>query len=155
MRVAIQCGFNEDVETVIDIYKCLSRHKYTHASPTNFNACVKEGHESLASCFLFSMEDSIDDIFHQIWNMATISKNGGGVGLDLTRVRSEGSKIRGTNGISDGIVPMLKHVNTAAQYVNQVSIILTSFFCLHFRFVREQRSHNLIVFLFFLFFILY
>ena len=121
MRVAVQCGHSEDVETVIDIYNYLALQKYTHASPTNFNACAKEGHESLASCFLFTMEDSIDDIFHQIWNMATISKNGGGIGLDLTRVRSEGSKIRGTNGISDGIVPMIKHINTAAQYVNQVS----------------------------------
>lgn len=119
MRVAIQCGYSEDVETVIEIYKCLSLQKYTHASPTNFNACAKEGNESLASCFLLTMEDSIDDIFKQIWNIATISKNGGGIGLDLTRVRSEGSRIKGTNGFSDGIVPLLKHVNTAAQYVNQ------------------------------------
>ena len=119
MRVAIQCGFSEDIETVIDIYKTLSEHKYTHASPTNFNACAREGHESLASCFLFTIQDSIEDIFHQISNMAVISKNGGGIGIDITRIRSEGSKIYGTNGISDGVVPMLKHINTAARYVNQ------------------------------------
>ena len=119
MRVAIQCGYLEDVDTVIRIYKTLSEQKYTHASPTNFNACAKETHESLASCFLFTMDDSIDDIFDQLGKMAKVSKNGGGIGVDITRIRSEGGIIRGTNGISDGIVPMLKHIQTAAQYVNQ------------------------------------
>jgi ribonucleotide reductase alpha subunit len=136
MRVAVQCGYREDVETVIQIYETLSKQKYTHASPTNFNACGKEGNEALASCFLLSMDDSIDDIFHQIGNMATISKKGGGIGFDITRVRCDGSKIASTNGFSSGILPMLRHVNTAAQYVNQSGRLTFIFVCFSFDFVN-------------------
>ena len=99
-------------------YNLLSRGYYTHASPTMFNACLKNG--QLSSCFLTRInEDSLSSIYDTLGKCAGISKYAGGIGMDITKVRSKDSYIRGTNGTSSGIIPMLKLFNETAKYVNQ------------------------------------
>ena len=117
MRVAIGIH-GEDVDSVLQTYEDLSRHKYIHATPTLFNAGTN--HSQMSSCFLVANKaDSIDGIFDTIHDCASISKWAGGIGLHIHDVRARGSKIRGTNGASDGIVPMLRVLNNVARYVNQ------------------------------------
>jgi len=117
MRVAIGIH-GEDVDNVLRTYDDLSLHKYIHATPTLFNAGTN--HSQMSSCFLLANKsDSIDGIFDTIHDCASISKWAGGIGLHIHDVRARGSKIRGTNGQSDGIVPMLRVLNNVARYVNQ------------------------------------
>ena len=117
MRVAIGIH-GEDVDNVLKTYDDLSLHKYIHATPTLFNAGTN--HSQMSSCFLLANKaDSIDGIFDTIHDCASISKWAGGIGLHIHDVRARGSKIRGTNGQSDGIVPMLRVLNNVARYVNQ------------------------------------
>jgi len=117
MRVAIGIH-GDDVDNVLRTYDDLSRHKYIHATPTLFNAGTN--HSQMSSCFLVANKsDSIDGIFDTIHDCASISKWAGGIGLHIHDVRARGSKIRGTNGASDGIVPMLRVLNNVARYVNQ------------------------------------
>ena len=117
MRVAIGIH-GEDVDSVLRTYEDLSLHKYIHATPTLFNAGTN--HPQMSSCFLVANKaDSIDGIFDTIHDCASISKWAGGIGLHIHDVRARGSKIRGTNGASDGIVPMLRVLNNVARYVNQ------------------------------------
>ena len=117
MRVAIGIH-GEDVDNVLKTYDDLSLHKYIHATPTLFNAGTN--HSQMSSCFLVANKaDSIDGIFDTIHDCASISKWAGGIGLHIHDVRARGSKIRGTNGASDGIVPMLRVLNNVARYVNQ------------------------------------
>ena len=117
MRVAIQIH-GEDLEEVKNTYDSLSLKHYIHATPTLFNSGIAR--PQLSSCFLMSMEDdSIDGIFNTLKECATISKWAGGIGLHVHNVRAEGSHIAGTNGKSNGIVPMLRVFNNTARYVDQ------------------------------------
>ena len=96
----------------------MSQKYFTHATPTLYNAGTNR--PQLSSCFLLSLEeDSIDGIYNTLRKCALISKHAGGIGLSIHNVRSMGSYISGTNGISNGIVPMLKVFNDTARYVDQ------------------------------------
>jgi ribonucleoside-diphosphate reductase alpha subunit len=117
MRVAIGIHGN-DMPHVIETYEALSNKTFTHATPTLFNAGTPR--PQLSSCFLLGMEeDSIDGIFDTLKDCALISKWAGGIGLHLHNVRATGTHIRGTNGRSNGIVPMLRVFNMTARYVDQ------------------------------------
>lgn len=116
LRVAIAL-WGADFEKVKETYDALSRRKFTHASPTLFNAGFKNS--NLASCFLVHCDDSLSDIFKCLGDVAQLSKYGGGIGLHMSDIRGRGSKIKGTNGESDGIVPMLKVFDTTCAYANQ------------------------------------
>ncbi|AGE57544.1 ribonucleotide reductase large subunit [Acanthocystis turfacea Chlorella virus NTS-1] len=116
LRVAIAL-WGEDIAKVKETYDALSKRKFTHASPTLFNAGFKNA--NLASCFLVHVDDSLTNIFKSLGDVAQLSKFGGGIGLHLSDIRGRGSKIQGTNGESDGIVPMLKVYDTTSAYANQ------------------------------------
>jgi ribonucleoside-diphosphate reductase alpha chain len=117
MRVAVGI-WGDDVKNVIKTYELLSTHVMTHATPTLFNAGTKK--PQLSSCFLLTMsEDSISGIYKTLSDVAVISQNAGGIGLAIHNIRSTGSYIKGTNGSSNGIVPMLKVFNETARYVDQ------------------------------------
>jgi ribonucleoside-diphosphate reductase alpha chain len=116
MRVAVGIH-KDDLPNILKTYELISQHLYTHASPTLFNAGGRLA--SLSSCFLKGSYDSIEGIFKTITDCAKISKVGGGIGVHVSNVRAKGSIIRGTNGQSDGIIPMLKVYNETAKYVNQ------------------------------------
>jgi len=117
MRVALGiCG--ENLEEVEKLYNHLSLKEYTHATPTLFNTGTKR--QQMSSCFLIAMEDdSIEGIFNTAKECALISKNAGGIGLHVHNVRASGTPIKGTNGTSNGIVPMLRVFNSIANYVDQ------------------------------------
>jgi ribonucleotide reductase alpha subunit len=117
LRVAI--GIHGDnIVRVRETYDLMSRKMFTHATPTLFNAGTP--HPQLSSCFLLAMEnDSIDGIYNTLRDCAMISKWAGGIGLHIHNVRASGSHIRGTNGSSNGIVPMLRVFNNTAKYVDQ------------------------------------
>jgi ribonucleoside-diphosphate reductase alpha chain len=117
MRVAI--GIHGwDIDRVIQTYHDLSTKKYTHATPTLFNAGTI--HPQMSSCFLVAMkDDSIDGIYQTARECALISKWGGGIGLHIHNIRAKGSYIRGTSGTSNGIVPMLRVFNATARYCDQ------------------------------------
>lgn len=118
LRVALAL-WGDDMDRVRETYEYLSTGKFTQASPTLFNAGLKR--QQLASCFLTGIEDdSIDGIFDAVAKCAKISKYGGGIGLHVSGVRGKGAPIKGTNGKSDGLVPMLRVLNAVAGYVNQV-----------------------------------
>jgi len=107
-----------DWDRIIETYHALSMKYFTHATPTLFNAGTPK--PQLSSCYLMAMEeDSIDGIFNTLKDCALISKWAGGIGLHIHNVRATGSQIRGTNGTSNGIVPMLKVFNNTAKYVDQ------------------------------------
>ena len=117
LRVAI--GIHDrDWERVEETYQYMSQKYFTHATPTLFNAGTPT--PQLSSCYLMAMEDdSIDGIFNTLKDCALISKWAGGIGLHIHNVRAAGSQIRGTNGVSNGILPMLKVFNNTAKYVDQ------------------------------------
>src|SRR5210317_2087109 len=117
MRVAIGIH-GHDTERVLETYDALSKGLFIHATPTLFNAGTPR--PQMSSCFLISnKEDSIDGIYDTVKECARISKWAGGIGLHIHDVRANKSHIRGTNGTSDGIIPMLRVYNTTARYVNQ------------------------------------
>ena len=116
MRVAIQVH-KDDIDNIIKTYHLISQHYFTFASPTMFNAGSRL--QNLSSCFLIGTNDSIGGIYKTISDCAQISKVGGGIGVHINNIRSKGSVIRGTNGHSDGIIPMLKVYNSTCLYVNQ------------------------------------
>lgn len=117
MRVAVGI-WGTDVQNVLKTYELLSTHQMTHATPTLFNAGTKR--PQLSSCFLLTMhEDSIAGIYKTLTDVAAISQNAGGIGLSISNIRATGSYIKGTNGTSNGIVPMLKVFNETARYVDQ------------------------------------
>lgn len=105
------------LKQVLETYDLTSRGVFTHATPTLFNA--GSNHEQMSSCFLLGTEDSLESIFKTISDCAQISKWAGGIGVHFSNVRSKGSRILGTHGASDGIVPMLKVFNETARYCNQ------------------------------------
>ena len=116
MRVAI--GIHKDVERAVDTYHMLSERWMTHASPTLFNSGTPR--PQLSSCFLIAMkEDSIEGIYDTLKECACISKSAGGIGLSIHDIRATSSYIRGTNGTSNGIIPMLRVFNDTARYVDQ------------------------------------
>ncbi|WP_375584327.1 ribonucleoside-diphosphate reductase subunit alpha [Cyclobacterium xiamenense] len=117
MRVSIGIH-KEDIEAAIETYHLLSQKWFTHATPTLFNAGTPK--PQLSSCFLLTMkDDSIDGIYDTLKQCAKISQSAGGIGLSIHNVRAKGSYIRGTNGVSNGIVPMLRNFDMTARYVDQ------------------------------------
>ena len=117
MRVSI--GIHaDDIEKAIDTYTHMSSRYFIHATPTLFNSGTNS--PQLSSCFLVAAkDDSIDGIYDTIKECAQISKWAGGIGIHVHNIRSQNSVIKGTNGISDGIIPMLRVFNATARYVNQ------------------------------------
>jgi len=117
MRVAIAIH-KDDLVKVKESYDLLSQKYFTHATPTLFNAGTP--HQQLSSCYLVAMEkDSIEGIYSTLTDCAKISKWAGGIGMHIHNIRASGSHIRGTNGTSNGIVPMLQAFNATARYVDQ------------------------------------
>lgn len=117
MRVAVGIHMT-DIESAIETYELMSKKFFTHATPTLFNAGTPK--PQMSSCFLLSMkDDSIDGIYDTLKNTAKISQSAGGIGLSIHNVRATGSYIRGTNGTSNGIVPMLRVFDMTARYVDQ------------------------------------
>ncbi len=116
LRVALGIH-GDDYSAVKETYDLLSNKKFTHATPTMINAGTKM--PQMSSCFLTQIEDSITGIYDNLSSCAHISKHAGGIGIHAQDIRSKGSKIKGTNGQSDGIIPMLRVYNSTARYVNQ------------------------------------
>lgn len=117
MRVAVGIH-QEDVQAAIETYNLLSEKWFTHATPTLFNAGTPK--PQMSSCFLLTTkEDSISGIYDTLKNCALISQSAGGIGLSIHDIRATGSYIKGTNGTSNGIVPMLRVFNDTARYVDQ------------------------------------
>ena len=116
MRVA--CGLSETPHEAIDLYNLFSSLEYVPSTPTLFNSGTR--HEQLSSCFLLdSPQDSLESIYKKYSDVAMLSKFSGGIGIAYSRVRSQGSLIRGTNGHSNGIVPWLKTLDSSVSAVNQ------------------------------------
>ena len=116
MRVAV-CIHLGNIDKIFETYEEMSKGTFTHASPTLFNAGSRRA--QLASCFLLKCEDDLEHIYETNKRSALISKYGGGIGIDITNVRSKGSVIHANNGKSDGLVPMCKVFNATANYSNQ------------------------------------
>jgi ribonucleotide reductase alpha subunit len=117
LRVAVGIH-GADMDAVKDTYDLMSQKYFTHATPTLFNAGTT--HAQLSSCYLVAMEDdSLEGIFNTLKDCANISKWAGGIGLHIHNIRANNSHIRGTNGKSSGIVPMLKVFNDTARFINQ------------------------------------
>merc|ERR1712038_1121886 len=117
MRVAVGIH-GEDIEAAVETYDLLSKKLFTHASPTLFNAATPR--PQLSSCFLLTMaSDSIEGIYDTLKQCALISKSAGGIGLNIHNIRASGTYIAGTNGNSNGLMPMLRVFNNTARYVDQ------------------------------------
>ncbi|CAH1266766.1 RRM1 [Branchiostoma lanceolatum] len=117
MRVSLGIHY-EDLDAAIETYNLMSEKWFTHASPTLFNAGTNK--PQLSSCFLLTMkDDSIDGIYETLKQCALISKSAGGIGVNIHKIRASGSFIAGTNGISNGLLPMLRVFNNTARYVDQ------------------------------------
>lgn len=117
MRVAVGIHL-EDVDSVLETYHLMSKRYFTHATPTLFNSGTPK--PQMSSCFLLAMkDDSIDGIYDTLKQTAKISQSAGGIGLSIHNIRATGSYISGTNGTSNGIVPMLRVFNDTARYVDQ------------------------------------
>lgn len=119
MRVAMGLAINEEnkEEKAIEFYDLFSNFLYTPSTPTLFNS--GSTHSQLSSCYLNTFDDSIDGIFEGVWQEARKSKYAGGLGFDVTNFRASGAYIKGTNGISGGLVPWLKILNDTLVAVNQ------------------------------------
>ncbi|XP_073949324.1 ribonucleoside-diphosphate reductase large subunit-like isoform X2 [Choristoneura fumiferana] len=117
MRVSIGIH-GEDIDAAINTYNLLSEKYFTHASPTLFSAATPR--PQLSSCFLIAMkDDSIEGIYDTLKQCALISKSAGGIGVHVHCIRAKGTYIAGTNGVSNGLVPMLRVYNNTARYVDQ------------------------------------
>ena len=117
MRVSIGIHI-DDLDAAIETYELMSKKYFTHATPTLFNSGTPK--PQMSSCFLLTMkDDSIDGIYDTLKQTAKISQSAGGIGLSIHNVRATGSYISGTNGTSNGIVPMLRVFNDTARYVDQ------------------------------------
>ncbi|KAH0472727.1 MAG: uncharacterized protein KVP18_004106, partial [Porospora cf. gigantea A] len=119
MLMRVSCGIHcGRIEKAMETYHLMSQKFFTHATPTLFNAGTRR--PQMSSCFLLTMkDDSISGIFDTLKQCATISKTAGGIGVAIHNIRSTGSYIRGTNGVSNGLVPMLRVFNDTARYVDQ------------------------------------
>ena len=117
MRVSVGIH-KDDIASAIQTYHLMSERMFTHASPTLFNAGTPR--PQLSSCFLLCMKnDSIEGIYDTLKECAVISKSAGGIGLSIHNIRATGSYIRGTNGSSNGILPMLRVFNDTARCVGE------------------------------------
>jgi len=117
MRVSVGIHLN-DLDSAIETYELMSKKYFTHATPTLFNSGTPK--PQMSSCFLLTMkDDSIDGIYDTLKQTAKISQSAGGIGLSIHNIRATGSYIAGTNGTSNGIVPMLRVFNDTARYVDQ------------------------------------
>jgi len=117
MRVSVGIHM-DDIDNVLSTYELMSKRFFTHATPTLFNSGTPK--PQMSSCFLLAMQDdSIDGIYDTLKQTAKISQSAGGIGLSIHNVRATGSYIAGTNGTSNGIVPMLRVYNDTARYVDQ------------------------------------
>ena len=116
MRVAL--GLSQTIAEAIELYDLVSQFYYTPATPTLFNSGTR--HPQMSSCYLLTVaDDSLEGIYKSISDCAKLSKFSGGIGIDWTPVRASGSLIRGTNGLSNGIVPFLKVFDSSVHAVNQ------------------------------------
>lgn len=117
MRVSVGMHMN-NIDAALETYDLMSQKYFTHASPTLFNSGTNK--PQLSSCFLVHMkDDSIEGIYETLKDTALISQSAGGIGINIHNIRAKGSFIKGTNGTSNGIVPMLKVFNDTARYVDQ------------------------------------
>lgn len=148
MRVAIGIHM-EDIDAAIETYTLLSEKWFTHATPTLFNASTPK--PQMSSCFLLQMkEDSIDGIYDTLKQCAKISQTAGGIGLSIHNVRAKGSYIKGTGGISNGIVPMLRNFDMTARYVDQgggkrkgsIAVYLEPWHADIFEFLELKKNHG-------------
>jgi ribonucleoside-diphosphate reductase alpha subunit len=148
MRVSVGIH-GDDIDRVIETYNLLSERYFTHATPTLFNAGTPN--PQMSSCFLMTTkDDSIDGIYDTLKNCAVISKYAGGIGLAIHNVRASKSYIRGTNGTSNGIVPMLRVFNNTARYVDQgggkrkgsIAIYLEPWHADIFPFLDLRKNHG-------------
>ena len=139
---------NECLRLIQETYDLMSQKFFTHATPTLFNAGTVR--PQMSSCYLIAMEDdSIDGIFNTLKDCASISKYSGGIGLHIHNIRAKGSHIQGTNGTTDGIVPMLRVFNNTARYVNQsgkrngsFAIYLEPWHADIFDFLEMRKNHG-------------
>lgn len=116
MRASI--GINkEDINGAIETYNLMINKYFVHATPTLYHSGMP--YPQLSSCFLMGIEDSVEGIYKALSDSALISKWAGGIGIHISNIRSKGSRIRKTNGQSDGIIPMLRNFNETARYINQ------------------------------------
>ncbi|KAJ6576865.1 ribonucleotide reductase alpha subunit, partial [Mycena sp. CBHHK59/15] len=148
MRVAVGIH-GSDLDRVIETYNLMSERYFTHATPTLFNAGTP--HPQLSSCFLVCMkDDSIEGIYDTLKNCAMISKSAGGIGISIHNIRATGSYIAGTNGYSNGIVPMLRAYDATARYVDQggnkrpgaFAIYLEPWHADIFEFIDLRKNHG-------------
>jgi len=147
MRVAIGIHGN-DIREVLQTYDLLSKKYFTHATPTLFNSGTRR--PQLSSCFLCSVnDDSVSGIYDSLKEMALISKYAGGIGIHIHQVRGKGSYIRGTNGISNGIIPMLRVFNNTARYIDQagkrlgsIAVYLETWHCDIEAFLELKKNHG-------------
>lgn len=148
MRVALGIH-KQDIEAAIETYNLMSEKWFIHATPTLFNAGTPK--PQMSSCFLLSMkDDSIEGIYETLKNCALISQSAGGIGLNIHNVRATGSYIKGTNGTSNGIIPMLRVFNDTARYVDQgggkrkgaFSIYLEPWHADIFDFLELRKNHG-------------
>ncbi|QPG72824.1 ribonucleotide-diphosphate reductase subunit rnr1 [Brettanomyces nanus] len=148
MRVAVGIH-GDDIPKVIETYNLMSKRYFTHASPTLFNAGTPR--PQMSSCFLVAMkDDSIEGIYDTLKQCALISKTAGGIGLHIHNIRSTGSYIAGTNGTSNGIIPMMRVFNSTAKYVDQggnkrpgaIAIYLEPWHSDIFDFVDIRKNHG-------------
>lgn len=148
MRVAVGIH-KDDIKSVIETYNDITDKMYTHATPTLFNAGTPK--PQMSSCFLLTMkDDSIDGIYSTLHQTALISKSAGGIGLSVHNIRATGTYIKGTNGISNGLLPMLKVFNETARYVDQgggkrkgsFAIYLEPWHADVFEFLQLKKNHG-------------
>ncbi|KAK9466741.1 ribonucleotide reductase [Lipomyces arxii] len=148
MRVAVAIH-RTDVEKAIETYNLMSQRYFTHASPTLYNAGTPQ--PQMASCFLVDMkDDSIEGIYDTLKSCALISKTAGGIGLNVHNIRATGSYIAGTNGTSNGLIPMLRVFNNTARYVDQggnkrpgaMAIYLEPWHADVFEFIDLRKNHG-------------
>ena len=148
MRVSLSIH-RDDIDLAIKNYKYMSDHYFTHATPTLYNA--GSCREQFASCFLLNMkEDSISGIYDTLKDCALISKHAGGIGLSIHDIRAKDSYISGTNGISNGLVPMLRVFNDTARYVDQGGGKRNGSFAMYlepwhadiFEFIELKKNHG-------------
>ena len=147
MRVALGIHGN-DIKEVLATYDLMSKKYFTHATPTLFNSGTRR--PQLSSCFLCSVnDDSVAGIYDSLKEMALISKYAGGIGIHIHQVRGKGSYIRGTNGTSNGIIPMLRVFNNTARYIDQagkrlgsIAVYLETWHCDIEAFLELKKNHG-------------
>ena len=148
MRVALGMH-GADIDAALETYDYMSRQYFIHATPTLYNCGTPN--PQLSSCFLLMMkEDSIDGIFDTLKSCAIISKYAGGIGLSIHNIRASNSYIHGTNGQSNGIIPMLRVYNNTARYVDQgggkrkgsIAVYLEPWHADIFEFLELKKNHG-------------